>query len=78
MKKIISVIVIILGVIFVAIGVVAKVKESASIAIIGGADGPTSIFLAGRVGTGFSIGTILLGVIVIIIGIVIYKIIKKK
>ena len=53
-------------------------KKSYTISIIGGADGPTSIFLAGKVGSGFTLVTFLLGILIVlfITGIVLY--IRKK
>ena len=54
-------------------------NESVSISIIGGADGPTSIFLAGKLGTGFKITmTLIIVVPVIIIAWIIWRIVKKK
>lgn len=51
-------------------------KEAYAISIIGGADGPTSIFLAGKVGDGLNVA-IGVGVIVILaLGIVFF--VKKK
>ena len=48
-------------------------KESASIGIIGGADGPTSILVAGKVGTGYFAAAILLGAVLIVLEIVIKR-----
>ena len=77
MKKRLALIVAILGIILVAFGISAKIKGAASIGIIGGADGPTAIFIAGKVGDGFSIGVIVTGIILGVIGALIYKKIKK-
>lgn len=52
-------------------------KEATSI-LIGGADGPTSIFIAGKVGNGFGLGTIFLGIILVVAGVVIFIKSKKK
>ena len=61
MKKIIPIVSIIMGALLIVQTVVPMiislllrmhVPESASIGIIGGADGPTSIMIAGRVGNG--------------------------
>ncbi|WP_394916838.1 oxaloacetate decarboxylase [uncultured Robinsoniella sp.] len=53
MKKIIKIIFILLGILGI-IGIVFSIKtyfyKQKSITIIGGADGPTSIFIAGKVG----------------------------
>lgn len=56
-------------------------KRSVAVSIIGGADGPTSIFLAGKVGDGFFGGKCIVGIIVVsfIIGVCIFiKRINKK
>lgn len=52
--------------------------SSVSVAIIGGADGPTSIFLAGKLGTGFKVMTALIVIaIVVLISVIVWKIKKK-
>ena len=51
-------------------------KEAVAVSIIGGADGPTSIFLAGKVGGSMIAYLVSLVVIFIGVGIVIY--IRKK
>ncbi len=52
-----------------------KLNEQKAITIIGGADGPTAIYIAGKVGYGSILTMIIVGVI-IIAGIII--IIKRK
>ena len=53
-----------LGILFLLTGIYTKVKNSATaVSIIGGADGPTSIFIAGKVGTDFSMFGIIIGII---------------
>ena len=53
-------------------------QKGAAISIIGGADGPTSIFLAGKVGAGFFWGTYLIWLLVILLGVGIVIYIRKK
>lgn len=53
-------------------------QKGVAISIIGGADGPTSIFLAGKVGGNFAIVTYLLSLLVILLGVGILIYIKKK
>lgn len=53
-------------------------KKAVSVSIIGGADGPTSIFLAGKVGRNFFLGTYLLWIFVILLGVAIVLFIRKK
>lgn len=53
-----------LGFLFLLAGIYTKIKNSATaVSIIGGADGPTSIFIAGKVGTDFSMSGIIIGII---------------
>ena len=52
------------------------VKKSVAVSIIGGADGPTSIFLAGKVGGSMIIYLISLVIILIGVGILVY--LRKK
>lgn len=66
----------IIGVIIVIWGVITKIKGNVSVSIIGGADGPTSIFVAGKLG-GATAGTLMIsGLLIAIIGIILF--IKKK
>lgn len=71
------------GIIYLILNFIRRVSEYAqnklaAVSIIGGADGPTSIFLAGKVGAGFFFGSYLIWLLVILalVGIVIY--IRKK
>lgn len=54
MKKAIGITLSVIGIIMAAISLVFKVNEQMSVAksvsVIGGADGPTSIFVAGKIG----------------------------
>ena len=77
MKKILSIIsisvggLVLLGVAIPPIvGAVLKAQTAAgSVGIIGGADGPTAIFLAGTLGAGSVIVEVLIGVLLIAVGI---------
>jgi len=52
------------------VGAVLKAQMAAgSVGIIGGADGPTAIFLAGTIGVGSVIAEIVIGVLLIAVGI---------
>lgn len=64
-KKIGIIIVAVIGILAVIYGIITKAKAAASISIIGGADGPTSIFLAGKIGDGFSLTFIVAGVVIL-------------
>lgn len=53
--------------------------NSVSIGVIGGADGPTSIFLAGKLGTGFKIAvTLMIAVPIMIAAFIIWWVMKRK
>ena len=52
------------------------VKKSVAVSIIGGADGPTSIFLAGKVGGSMII--YLISLVIILIGVVILVYLRNK
>ena len=67
MKKILTIIAGIMGILLMMAGVMAKTKKAYSVSVIGGADGPTSIFLAGKVGSSTSLYLIVAGVILIAI-----------
>jgi len=76
MIKVISVIAIIAGgalllsvVIPVIIGAVMNAPAAGAVGIIGGADGPTAIMLAGVIGTGGIILEIVAGLLLVAIGI---------
>lgn len=51
-------------------------SDAAAISIIGGADGPTSVFIAGKIGS--PIDGLLIALIVAVIVTVVYALIKKK
>ena len=76
MKKVIGIIIAIVGIIIAAFGIEAKQKEAMAISIIGGADGPTSVFLAGKVGAVPIAMTIIVGVVLVLLGVVLF--LRKK
>ena len=78
MKKKIMVIIAVLGIFLATCIAIIKYKTNASVAIIGGADGPTSIFLAGTLGDGFLITATLLGLILLTVGSVLFMKIRRK
>ena len=80
MKKVIGITLSVIGIIMAAISLVFKVNEqmavAKSVSVIGGADGPTSIFVAGKIGgTPATIG-IIVGIVLLAIGIFIFA--RKK
>ena len=76
MKKIILYIIACIGIFLAAAGIIFKQKQSASLGIIGGADGPTSILVAGKLGGSIFDGLIAAGILLILC--VVICIIKKK
>lgn len=67
MKKTIAIILGVMGVVLAGFSVVLKWKKQMSVSIIGGADGPTSIFLAGKIGNDFSVAGIVVGILLLVI-----------
>ena len=69
-----------IGIIMAAISLVFKVNEQMSVAksvsVIGGGDGPASIFVAGKIGGTPAIIGIIVGIVLLAIGIFIFA--RKK
>ena len=65
-----------LSIIIFITGVSMKIKQRAAIGIIGGADGPTSVFIAGKVPEGLGIMGILCGIL--LLGAGLYLIFRKN
>ena len=80
MKKAIGITLSVIGIIMAAISLVFKVNEQISVAksvsVIGGADGSTSIFVAGKIGGTPAIIGIIVGIVLLAIGIFIFA--RKK
>ena len=71
------------GIIYIILNFIRRVleytqKKAVAVSIIGGADGPTSIFLAGKIGAQFYWGTYLIWLLVILLGIGIVIYFRKK
>lgn len=77
MKKVVGGVIAIFGISLTVFGIITKVNGATSI-VIGGADGPTSVFIAGKVGNGFGLGTMFAGIILVIAGVLICIKSKKK
>lgn len=80
MKKWIIGIVEVIGAALLFLGIYTNLKDqsASSISIIGGADGPTSIFLAGKVGSDFSTIIIAVGFVVCVIGVAVALYLHKR
>ena len=80
MKKVIGITLSVIGIIMAAISLVFKVNEqisvTKSVSVIGVADGPTSIFVAGKIGGTPAIIGIIVGIVLLAIGIFIFA--RKK
>ena len=80
MKKAIGITLSVIGIIMAAISLVFKVNDQKSVAksvsVIGGADGPASIFVAGKIGGTPAITGIIVGIVLLAIGIFIFA--RKK
>lgn len=80
MKKAIGITLSVIGIIMAAISLVFKINEqisvTKSVSVIGGADGPTSIFVAGKIGGIPAITGIIVGIVLLAIGIFIFA--RKK
>lgn len=75
MKKLICILIGIAGV-FLVIEALLNTKKTASISVISSADGPTSIFLAGKVGKGPAGLTVICFLVISALGIIL--LLKKK
>lgn len=73
-KKLMPGLAVLLGLASLFYGIFTKVKGSAAIAIIGGADGPTSVFVVGKVPAVFSVILMIIGILLLIVaGILLVK-----
>lgn len=75
MKKILVIVAGIVGLIFVIIGVALKINNNA-ISVIGGVDGPTSVFVATKLNSSSVSMFIVIGVILLVAAIFFY--LKRK
>lgn len=67
MKKTMAIILGVIGLVLAGFSAVLKWKKQMSVSIIGGGDGPTSIFLAGKIGNDFSVAGIVVGILLLVI-----------
>lgn len=77
MKKTMAIILGVMGLVLAGFSAILKWKKQMSVSIIGGADGPTSIFLAGKIGNDFSVAGIVVGILLLVIA-VLLMLRKKK
>lgn len=74
MKKRIACIISILGIILTAIGIALNQNAKTTVSVIGGADGPTSVFIAGKLNSDIFILLFGIGIVILLLaGICLYK-----
>ena len=66
----------VIGILLVIWGIAMRTKENTAVSIIGGADGPTSIFVAAKLDEGFI--HLILAVGVILIAAAVIMVLKKR
>lgn len=64
-------------VICIVVGIIWKIRQFTSVSIIGGADGPTTIFVAGSLDGSFMIGFAVFIVLLLLAALIIWKLKKK-
>lgn len=72
MKKTAGIAVGIIGLLFIIWGIIMKIRGYMAVSIIGGADGPTSVFVAGKLGGNWFHFLIVLGIILAAIAVIIF------
>ena len=72
MKKVFGIGSCMIGMLLVVSGCVMKLKGNTAVTVIGGADGPTSVFVAGKLNGDFSVMLILVGIVLLAIAAMIY------
>ncbi|RHR00062.1 oxaloacetate decarboxylase [Clostridium sp. AF20-17LB] len=69
MKRILGICTCIVGILFVIVGIVLKMNNNA-VSIIGGADGPTSVFVATKLSSGSVNLLIVIGIVLFAIAVI--------
>lgn len=69
MKKIFGILLSVIGSIIAISGLILKITGQASASVIDEANGPTSIFIAGKIGGTSAVIGVLVGIILIILGV---------
>ncbi len=76
MKKIVGITLTVIGIVVTALSLILKIKGQISVSVIGGADGTTSIFLAGKVVDNSAVTGIIAGIVLLVVGI--FMIVRKN
>lgn len=69
MRKILGITISAIGIVITVLGLILQVKGQMAVSIIGGTDGPTSVFFAGIVGGPSSVTGIIAGIVLFVVGI---------
>lgn len=78
MRKILSGALAAVGAVMFGVGVTSMTKKAAAISIIGGADGPTSVFIAGKVGDGFWWLLTIVGGMIVAMSVALYVLLNRR
>ena len=70
MKKVFGIGNCMVGIVLVISGAVMKLKGQTAVTVIGGADGPTAVFVAGKLNGDFSI--MLIGIVLLAVAAIVY------
>ena len=76
MKKILGIGACVIGILFVILGGIMKAKENTAISMIGGADGPTVVLVAGKLDGILAIILLGVGIVLLVIAVIAY--LKRK
>ncbi len=78
MKKVLTVLLAAVGAMAFGMGVTFMTKKAVAVSFIGGADGPTSIFLAGKIGDGFWWMITVVGCIIMGLSVALFAFLVRK
>lgn len=71
MKKVLWTFTCTVGMLLVVFGAALKMQENTAVSIIGGADGPTSVYVVGKLNTNFPVVLMIIGIVVLAAAIIV-------
>lgn len=71
MKKVLWIFTCTVGMLLVVFGAALKMQENTAASIIGGADGPTSVYVVGKLNTNFPVVLMIIGIVVLAAAIIV-------
>lgn len=71
MKKVLWTVVCTVGMLLVVFGAALKMQENTAVSIIGGADGPTSVYIVGKLNGNFPVVLIIIGLAVLVAAVIV-------